>query len=404
MTHYKTNTRQDTDYWRANAANLNLSDNLKKLYSAWMTGKSIAAGVSQQVIGRGYPLFSWYSIMAGMGVFPDTHSLRAPTSAQARFSMAEIDNLLDRSAAQLSGSPPRVGCDRAPPDRPLLTDLFLVGALPGAHMNPTLPEIPVVPALDDEAVRRDVIGSARPAILRGWVKAWPSVAAGRRSPAALVEYLRGFDNGAPVDAIMTPPEVEGRVFYDAAMNGFNFIRNRLPVSTIAEQVLRYSGFPRPPAVAVQSALIRDCLPGFAAQNPLSVLEGVEPRIWFGNAITTPAHLDEWNNIGCVVSGRRRFTLFPPEQIANLYIGPLDFAPTGAPMSLVRLHAPDFERFPRFRTALAAAMSAELEPGDAIYIPPLWWHHVESLEPFNLLVNYWWHAAPARAPRHRTRLR
>ena len=110
-------------------------------------------------------------------------------------------------------------------------------------MNPTLPEIPVVPALDDEAVRRDVIGSARPAILRGWVKAWPSVAAGRRSPAALVEYLRGFDNGAPVDAIMTPPEVEGRVFYDAAMNGFNFIRNRLPISAIAEQVMRYSAIP-----------------------------------------------------------------------------------------------------------------------------------------------------------------
>jgi hypothetical protein len=222
------------------------------------------------------------------------------------------------------------------------------------------------------------------------------VAAGRHSPAALVEYLRGFDNGAPVDAIMTPPEVEGRVFYDAAMNGFNFIRNRLPVSTIAEQVLRYSAFPRPPAVAVQSALIRDCLPGFCAQNPVSVLEGVEPRLWLGNAITTPAHVDEWNNIGCVVSGRRRFTLFPPEQIANLYIGPLDFAPTGAPMSLVHLHAPDFERFPRFRAALAAAMSSELGPGDAIYIPPLWWHHVESLEPFNMLVNYWWHAAPARA--------
>jgi hypothetical protein len=99
VTHYKTNTRQDTDYWRANATNLNLSDNLKKLYSAWMTGKSIAAGVGQQVIGRGYPVFSWYSLMAGMGVFPDTHTLRAPTSAQARFSMAEIDNLLDRSAA-----------------------------------------------------------------------------------------------------------------------------------------------------------------------------------------------------------------------------------------------------------------------------------------------------------------
>jgi hypothetical protein len=64
------------------------------------------------------------------------------------------------------------------------------------------------------------------------------------------------------------------------------------------------------------------------------------------------------------------------------------------MSLVPLHAPDLARFPKFRTALAAALGAELAPGDALYIPPLWWHHVESLEPFNLLVNYWWHAGGA----------
>ena len=98
VTHYKTNTRQDTEYWRTNAANLNLSDDLKKLYSAWMSGKSIAAGVSQQVIGKGYPVFSWYSIMAGMGIFPDAHALRPPTPQEARYSMAEIDDLLERSA------------------------------------------------------------------------------------------------------------------------------------------------------------------------------------------------------------------------------------------------------------------------------------------------------------------
>ena len=119
-----------------------------------------------------------------------------------------------------------------------------------------------------------------------------------------------------------------------------------------------------------------------------------PRIWLGSAFTTPAHFDESSNIACVVSGRRRFTLFPPEQIANLYIGPLDFAPTGTPMSMVRLADPDFARFPRFREALAAAQVAELEPGDAIYIPGLWWHHVESLEKVNALVNYWWKGPPA----------
>lgn len=244
--------------------------------------------------------------------------------------------------------------------------------------------------LDDDVLRRDVIGSGRPAVLRGLVRGWPAV--GIPSPAALVEYLGRFDNGTPVDALMTPPEIEGKVFYDDGMTGFNFVRNRLPIKAIAEQVLRYSRFARAPAVAAQSALIRDCLPGFSTQNALTVLDSsILPRIWLGNAITTPTHLDEWNNIGCVVRGRRRFTLFPPEQVANLYIGPLDFAPTGAPMSLVPLHQPDFERFPKFRLALAAAVTAELGPGDAIFIPPLWWHHVESLESFNVLVNYWWHA-------------
>ena len=249
----------------------------------------------------------------------------------------------------------------------------------------------------DEATRRELIASGQPAVLRGLAGDWPAVAAGRQSAAATVEYLRRFDNGHPVDAIMTPPEVAGRVFYNAEMSGFNFVRNRLPLSAVAEQALRYSNFDRPPAVAAQSALVSACLPGFSAENHLDFLdEAIVPRIWLGTAITTPTHLDEWNNIGCVVTGRRRFNLFPPEQIVNLYIGPLDFAPTGAPMSLVRLHAPDFERFPRFRQALAAAVTAVLEPGDAIFIPPLWWHNVESLERFNVLVNYWWSPAPGVA--------
>jgi tryptophan 6-halogenase len=99
VTHYKTNSRTDTDYWRANAANLNISDDLKRLYSAWMDGKGIAPGVTQQLIGKGYPVFSWYALMAGMGIFPDAGQLRSPTHQEGRFSMAEIDNLLDRSQA-----------------------------------------------------------------------------------------------------------------------------------------------------------------------------------------------------------------------------------------------------------------------------------------------------------------
>ena len=240
-------------------------------------------------------------------------------------------------------------------------------------------------------MRNEVLVHKTPAVLRGVAADWPAVHAAQEAPLALVRYLERFATSAPVDALMTAPEIEGEIFYDANMHGFNFHRNRLPILQVVEQILRYARFEKAPAVAAQSALIETCLPGFSAQNRLEVLSAeVKPRIWLGNRITTPTHVDEWNNIGCVVAGRRRFTLFPPEQIENLYIGPLDFAPTGAPMSLVSLRRPDFDRFPKFRLALKAAQTVDLTPGDGLFIPPLWWHHVESQDSFNVLVNYWWH--------------
>ncbi len=247
---------------------------------------------------------------------------------------------------------------------------------------------------DERTIREDVFTQYRPAVLRGLVKDWPAVKSALSSPTNLTRYLAAFDNGNPVDAILMPPEGCGRISYNDAMDGFNFVRNRLPVSAILEQLSRYALFENSPAVAVQSALIASSLPGFSAENGLSVLDpAVAARIWIGNRVTVPAHFDESQNVACVVAGRRRFTLFPPEQVANLYVGPLDFAPTGAAMSLAPLAAPDFERFPRTREALAAAQVADLGPGDAIFIPTLWWHHVESLDRnLNVLVNYWWNGA------------
>jgi ribosomal protein L16 Arg81 hydroxylase len=59
-----------------------------------------------------------------------------------------------------------------------------------------------------------------------------------------------------------------------------------------------------------------------------------------------------------------------------------------------IQAPDYERFPKLREALAAAQVAEMEPGDALFYPAMWWHQVEALESFNVMINYWWNTTPA----------
>jgi len=98
VTHYKTNSRTDTEYWRANAANLNISEPLKRIYSLWMTGQSIIPELRSQKSGQAYPIFSWLCIMAGMGIFPERGELKPPSAAEDRYRMAEVDNLLARSA------------------------------------------------------------------------------------------------------------------------------------------------------------------------------------------------------------------------------------------------------------------------------------------------------------------
>lgn len=98
VTHYKTNTRTDTDYWRANAANTHLSEPLQRLLKTWLASRPIIPGLKNGSFGHGYPTMSWYSLLAGMGLFPDPQEMRAPNAEEARHDLDALDNLLDRSA------------------------------------------------------------------------------------------------------------------------------------------------------------------------------------------------------------------------------------------------------------------------------------------------------------------
>lgn len=232
--------------------------------------------------------------------------------------------------------------------------------------------------------------SRRPAILRGLASDWPAVRASRQSDEALVDYVKGFSKGRRVAAIVGEPEIDGRFFYSDDLRGFNFQRGQSPLEPFLDRLLRDRDHPSPMAMAVQSEIIPDVLAGFETENHLDLVRpDIEPRAWIGNRIRVSPHFDHNENIGVVVAGRRRFTLFPPEQMANMYVGPLELTPAGTPVSMVDPLKPDLDRFPRFAEAMKTAVVATLEPGDAIYIPFHWFHGVESLEQVNFLVNYWW---------------
>jgi hypothetical protein len=237
----------------------------------------------------------------------------------------------------------------------------------------------------------------QPAVLRGLAADWPAVVAGRRSDEDLIAYLRRFHVERPVAAIVGGPEIGGRFFYTEDYRALNFQRAMTPLDSFLDRLLRDRQTPNPYAIAVQSEEVPALLPGFEKENATDLVDPkVVPRAWIGNRIRVAPHYDLMENIGVVVAGRRQFIVFPPEQLSNLYVGPFELTPAGTPVSLVDTHGPDFERFPRFREALAHAQVAELEPGDAIYIPFHWWHGVDSLEPVNLFINYWWNEGRADA--------
>lgn len=236
----------------------------------------------------------------------------------------------------------------------------------------------------------DILSNNKPAVLRGLVSDWPLVEAGRAGKAATANYLKSMDAGQTVYTIVGAPGINGAFSYGPQCQGVNFERRQANLSNTLDQLLALAEEPEPHAIAVQAAPVNTVLPTFSAHHSMPLLEAsVAPTMWLGNRAMVAPHYDVNFNLAAVVSGRRTFTLFPPNQVANLYVGPMLDSPGGVPTSLVDLRSPDLEQFPLFEKALETALVATLNPGDAIYIPTPWWHGVESLDSLNVLINYWW---------------
>ncbi len=248
--------------------------------------------------------------------------------------------------------------------------------------------------LTADGFRRDIVEACRPVVLRGLVAAWPAVAAGR-SPAGLRDYLGRFDNGGQMEAFFGKADIAGKYYYADDMNGFNFERRRMALGAAIEAMIAGIDSRDGATIYAGSVPVADHLPGFAADNPMPLLPAsVGGRIWLGHASNVSSHYDTLDNLACVVAGRRRFTLYAPGLTGRLYVGPIDHTMAGQPVSLAASSPHDPGRFPLFDAVRDQALVADLEPGDALYLPKLWWHQVEATAPFNGLVNYWWDAFSA----------
>jgi Cupin-like domain len=247
--------------------------------------------------------------------------------------------------------------------------------------------------VDLTTLREEIIPRDKPAVLKGFVAEWPIVRAAGQSPEALLEYVRARDPGHPIRIMVGRPEIKGVYFYRDDMAGLNFEYQQQPLHGALANILACRRLADAPAIYTGARAVERYFPQIGRENTLGMLaqmgKSAWSYIWLGNAVTAATHYDNMEGINCTVTGRKRFTFFPPDQLANLYVGPLELSPGGQPTSMVRLSAPDLERYPRFAQALAVATTAEVGPGDAIFIPSLWWHNVEALEPVNFSINFWW---------------
>lgn len=254
--------------------------------------------------------------------------------------------------------------------------------------------IPEYTSVTPEQFFSDIAQRHKPVVVRGLNSQWPMVRAAKQNNRSFTDYILRYYQGVKAKMVVAPPAENKRFYYNQDFTDVNYLQGEERIDLFLNRLLELVDRAVYPAISMQNALCESILPGLSKDNTCDFFPDLEPRMWIGNEGIVSAHYDGSDNLACVIAGKRRFLLFSPEQTKNLYPGSLNFTPAGAPTTLVNFSTPDFNKFPHFQTALENAYEAVLYPGDAIYIPMLWWHHVESLNKVNGLLNYWWNGSSA----------
>ena len=206
------------------------------------------------------------------------------------------------------------------------------------------------------------------------------------------DYLASIIPDKVVNYTVLPPEQKGSLRLDEKLKqNFSFGSKRALFPDFMNHVKKCINNTCSETLYLQASLLIElvhkieCINLFEGFTPSS-----QPLFWIGTGNQfIGLHNDPFRNIIALFSGRKRVVLFPPEELPNIYPAPFDKRSGGVISSLVDVFNPDLEKFILFRKALKKVKVAVIEPGDFLYLPPLWWHAVES-EKFNIGLNCWFY--------------
>jgi len=110
VAHYRFSSRNDTQYWRKNNENPNISNNLKKIVQCWLAGDDLNKALVQPGMVSFYPPVSWHAILAGYGIFPELANQKSlaekfddHTHATAyKYDLAHIDQFIQRCSVNFA--------------------------------------------------------------------------------------------------------------------------------------------------------------------------------------------------------------------------------------------------------------------------------------------------------------
>lgn len=245
-----------------------------------------------------------------------------------------------------------------------------------------------------------VIADGRPRIVKGVLAEHPLVKAATHGHNQAMDYLSGHSSARPALCYTIDPSAKGRLFYNEQMNGFNFSVHQIPINAFFELLKKEYQEQTGTGLYIGSAELDEHFPDFLVNTglelPGEVFKSFPPRvgIWLGNKSVASAHYDVSNNVAICLAGKRRFTLLPPGNPGAFGLGPIAPTPGGQTISLFDVRTPNLEAFPEAASITGTAEVAEIEAGDMLIYPSMWWHQVEALADFNVMVNYWWNELPS----------